>query len=176
METKTKDLRLTPEMLDKLKATKALGFKVEASFKYVLKVYREDLKDDIPKNLWPVFTLRSKDGLETAGIEDTMYIVMDGDGKKPKTYVNSGRLRIETLKNGILSVKNFPFEDGSIMDYDKLAKKITTTDSEGNTKTQTNVGSEEIIKYITPDVQTELQNAINERSSLTEEELVGLEF
>ena len=123
----TKNLRLTPEMLEKLKASKTLGFQVEASFPYVPKFFREE-KNGIPKELWTVYKLKSKDGLEVAGVEDNMYMTTDLKTKENKTFFKSGNLRIETLKKGILSVKRFLFEDGKSLDYDNTTKKMVICD------------------------------------------------
>lgn len=148
----TKNVELTEELKSKLKSAGQIGFQVDCTFKYVPKFYR-DPKNEIPKSLWPIFTLRSKNGLEIAEAEDKAgYINLE-----TKKYISeSGSLRIETLRNGIVDVKNFICEDGSIL---SCKNKLI----------------DELIKSLPIALQIELQNAINERSQLTSEELLGLE-
>ena len=63
----TQELNLTAEMREKLNRT--LGFNVKAEFPYVPIDYRNP-ENEIPKELWPVFILTSKDGIEVAELED----------------------------------------------------------------------------------------------------------
>lgn len=172
----TQELRLTPELKDKLRGS--LGFSVNATFTYVPKAFRQ--KDDngeyiIPKDFWPVFTLKSLDGLEAAKREDSAGYVTFGEKKnESKLHLQSGNMRIDTLSNGIKNVKNFYFEDGSVASFDSKLETMTILNGEeSGTK---RVSPKQFIRYIRPDLQIELQEAINERNILTEEELRGLEL
>ena len=64
------DKKLSNELREKLASKGALGFTENLEFDYVPKMYREKDKDsgeyDIPKELWPVFKLKAKDGIESA--------------------------------------------------------------------------------------------------------------
>jgi len=157
---------LTDEMKKKLGGS--LGFTIEAAFKYVPKAYRENA---IPKDLWPVFTLTSKDGLETSELEDCLgeYII-DRDSKTSAMKINSGSQRVQTLEIGIVNVKNFALSDGTLLTFDKEKAELVVA---GVVKKGASV--RDCIRYISPELQTELQNAINERKVLTTEELSGLE-
>jgi hypothetical protein len=151
----TKDIVLTDEMRKQL--NDVLGFEVEASFVYVPKAYR---KSTISKSQWPVFTLRSKDGLEIAEAEDNSgYFEYDSNDKnKSKLVMQSGKARVETLRKGILKVKNFLIENGKVISFDASKDDIDI-----------------FIKKIKPKLQLELQEAINERDTLTADEMLGLE-
>lgn len=145
-------VEMTEEIKEKLKAAGQLGFQVDAVFTYVPKFYR-DKKNNIPKSLWPIFKLKSKNGIEVAEAEDGIgYVNLDSIERK--YVIEAGKQRIETLEKGIVSVKNFICEDGSVVNC---------------------AGSKTLIKILPAAMQVELQNAINERSLLTPEELLGLE-
>jgi len=163
------DKRLDEKTLKKLKASGMLGFEVEASFKYVPKFYR-DPENSIPKEYWPLYVLKSKDGLAIAETEDNMSVTLDRKEEARSFTLKTGSVRISTLKNGIVSIKNQKTEDGRVLSYDVKTKKLIVGSSERECDT------EEAIRYMTANLQVDLQNAINERISLTEEELVGLGF
>lgn len=161
----TVKVTLTDEMKKKLGT--ALGFSVEAAFKYVPKAFREN---NIPKELWPVFTLTSKDGIQIAELEDGIGEVVYSQNASTTMKINSGTQRIQTLEIGIVSVKNFLLENGTIISFNKALGELVEG---GSVKKGATV--RDFIKYVTPALQTELQNAINERKVLTPEELTGLE-
>jgi hypothetical protein len=168
----TKDLRLTPELQKKLSGF--LGFSIDANFQYTFKVYREN---NVPKDLWPLFTLKSLDGLEVAQREDKAgFTSLDQESGQVQLHIGSGSKRIATLESGIVAIKNFILEDGSTLSFDKESGKITIL-AQKNGKQSSVVGTvSDIIKYLPAAAQLELQEAINEHSSLSEEELQGLEF
>lgn len=147
----TVDLKLTPEMAEKLKGFLAID--VNAKFKYVPKAYRNG--DGIPKEFWPIFTLNGKDAIDLAKAEDSAGVMeIDPESGKLTRYIpRAGSSRITTLKDGIDRWKNFRNEKGELIEY---------------------VNSDSISCLPVP-LQTELQDAINERKTLTEEELRGLE-
>jgi hypothetical protein len=152
-----KDVRLTDEMKAKLKDF--LGFDVEATFPYVPKAFR---RKDVPNELKPIFILRSKNGLDVAKAEDASgYFEYDAEQKgKSKLVMQSGSARVETLRKGIVKIKNFIMENGKAISFD--SSKETNID--------------EVIKRIRPKLQVELQEAINERAVMATEELLGLEY
>lgn len=163
-------LKLTPEMLARIK--NCTGFEIGNTFKYVPKAFREMEAGVyiIPKELWPVFTLRSKDGLDIAKIEDTTgYLTYDKEGNQ-KIFMRSGEVRVSTLESGIVKIKGLPLESGeSFLAFD--AEKETVT-IDGKTE---KCAGREVIKYLRTELQVELQEAINERSVLTDDEARGLD-
>ena len=161
---------MTPELKDKLRGYQA--FTVETPFIFVPKVFRENL----PKEQWPLFLLRSKNGTEVAKLEDTLVsreISNGADGADNTSIrINSGSNRLSTIEIGLLRVKNLPTETGEMLQYDKKLGTLTV-----GQKKLTNISSPlKAIEYFPAKLQVELQNAINERSTLSEEELRGLEF
>jgi hypothetical protein len=151
-----RDVTLTDEMRAQLKDV--LGFEVEANFPYVPKAFRGST---ISKSLWTIFTLRSKDGLEIAEAEDnTGYFEYDTkERNKSRLVMQSGKARLETLRKGILKAKNFITESGKAISFDAKNDDIDA-----------------FIRKIKPKLQVELQEAINERVTLTPDELLGLEL
>lgn len=176
MSEKIKEMQLTDEMKEALKGS--LGFNVNDNFNYVTEDFRKKNKDGeylIPKSFWPVWSLRSKDGIESADVEDSAgFMTYDDKTKESKMHIQSGKNRIENLKAGIVSVKNFLFEDGSRMDFDRTKRTATTRTPDGKEKTKAGIGVEHIIRFMRPDSQLEISNAINERKVLTVEEQQGL--
>lgn len=160
-----KILEMTPELRDKLKGF--LAFSVETPFAYVPKIFRENL----PKENWPVFMLRSKNGLEIAKLEDNSgFLTVDEANKSTSFHPQSGTSRLNTLATGIIKFKNYPMEDGALISYDSKLKTLVVG---GKSRTaQIN----DAIKHLPVDIQRDLQNAINERDTLAEEELRGLEY
>ena len=158
------DVRLTEEMQEKLK--NVIGFDVNSEFKYTFKAYREN---NIPKDLWPVFVLKSLDGLQIARQEDAIgYSTLDHD--QVRLHFTHGSQRISTLETGLVSFKNYMLEDGSFISYD--GKNIITSDGKVITA---GASVQNAIRFLKPSAQTELVEAINNHSVLTEEELRGLE-
>lgn len=164
------DLILTDEVKEQLKKAGMLGFTVEAAFPYVPSFYRKS--DKIPRELWPVYTLRSKNGVEVANIEDRTGAYQYEDGK-PVFKIMSGTNRLDTLRNGILKIKNQMMEDGSRFDFDAKTGEMVSYKLDGSTEKK-HTTLNKILEYLTPVIQVDLQNAINERTLLTAEELQGL--
>lgn len=152
MAEKNKPILLDEKMKEKLRAAGALGFSVENTFIYVPRAFREP-DSQIPKSMWTIYTLRAKSGIEIADVEDKAGYYEDG-----RLHLESGRTRLETLRIGIVSVKNFHMEDGTAVEY-KEGENIDT-----------------LLAKMPIRLQVELQNAINERKTLTKEELSGLEL
>lgn len=150
-----------------------IGFDTDSTFKYVPKVFKENL----PKEQWPVFTLKSKNGLEIASIEDNAGYIEYGKGKDDNVRYcsQSGKVRIETLRKGLKGVKNFQIGKSKfIKEWIEATGKLITLEN-GEEKSTSAVQVDSIIKHFKPALQIDLQNAINERSELTEDELQGLE-
>jgi len=177
-DTKIKEMILTDEIKETLKGT--LGFDVGDPFPYVPKAYRK--KDDsgafiVPKEMWAVFTLRSKDGIEAADAEDDSgYATYDDKAKEVKTYLQSGKARVANLRAGILKVKNLLCEDGSTINFEAAMKQMNRIDKDGKNHIKNGADTKALIRFIRPELQLELANAINERKTLSQEELQGLEF
>ncbi len=166
----TKDMVLTDEIKQKLKGF--VAFSVNNTFKYVPKVYREN---DIPKELWPIYVLKSKNGLEITKLEDDIgYVSIDNTGGDSKYMPRSGTIKLKTLREGIISVKNQLHEDGSFINFDAKTGIIIIKKQDG-TESKINSSIDGFIKYLPSDIQLDLVNAINERDTLTEEELQGLQ-
>jgi len=169
-QPKTEDVMLTDEVRGKLKGF--LGFQVEAAFKYTPKAFREN---DIPKELWPIWTLKSKDGVEAATVEDDAgYLEVDTNASSSKFHPQSGSMRLKALRRGILAVKNFILDDGDVLDWDQKTGDMVRRGEDGKKHTKNHVVVDAIIKHLTPAYQMEIQNAINERDVLSPEELRGL--
>lgn len=174
------DLILTEEQKAKLKEAGALGFNVSDSFPYVPEAYRvKDTEGNfiIPKELWCVFTLKSKDGIQVAEAEDKAgYMTFDQNQKESKYVLQSGKARVENLASGILAVKNLHCEDGSTISFSKERKLLITKNTDGIVKEQPGATIQAVIKKMKGTLQLEIANAINERSMLTEEEVQGLGY
>ncbi|MBU2249947.1 MAG: hypothetical protein KKD77_24590 [Gammaproteobacteria bacterium] len=166
----TKDVVLTQEMKDRLKGF--VAFTVDTDFSYVPKVYREN---NFPKETWPLYRLKSKDGIELAQAEDEagyVELAKKGDAQS-KLKMQSGKARLDTLRDGIISCKKQPLEGDRFVSYDKPSKTLTIIDAEGKEHIK-NTDVSGLIRLLPIALQMELQDAINERSTLTEEELSGL--
>ena len=170
------DMKLTPEMMAKIKD--CVGFDVYDTFIYSPKAFRQKDTDgnySIPKELWPIFTLKSKDGLEIAQIEDNAGFVEYRKDGSSIWHSQSGTTRVSTLGNGIIKIKNLPLDSAKMLSYSK--ENLTITITENGIDKKVILGEEnEIVKYLRPNLQVELQDAINERSTLTDEERRGLEY
>jgi hypothetical protein len=107
------------------------------------------------KKIWPIFTLKILNGVELAEIEDHAgYTVLDMKNMDKREFHGmSGSRRIETLKRGIVSWKNYTDENF----------KEVMFDGEGS------------LKRLPVEMQAELVNAIVEQLKLSEEELRSLE-
>jgi hypothetical protein len=165
----TRDVVLTDEMRAKLK--KSLGFNLNAEFKYVLKAFREACTD---KTSWPVFVLRSRDGIQISKDEDAIGAIIEynADTRTTKTNVRSGEQRVRILSDGIVEVKGFWLNDG-VSRVSWKEGKLSTVGGQKEIERQATVN--EVIRFIPISVQIELANAITENDTLTEEELRGLE-
>lgn len=165
------DMILTEEIKQKLKKAGALGFQIEATFKYVPKAYREKNGEGeyiIPKDLWPIFVLKGIDGVESALLEDDMhgkvtYDKIEKDGKFTGTsiQIESGKVRLNTLCKCLITWKNFRNVKG------ELIKAPEEDKVHGGLKRSA-------LRILHPDLQTELHNAITEQTILNDEELQGL--
>lgn len=155
---KTKEMRLTPEMKKKLLGF--IGFTKDPVFKYVPKIYREKNEKgefEIPKSLWPVFTLKGRTGLEIAELEDnTGYF--DADAKR--MHITMGSQRIKMLATNIMGWSNFYDDNEEIIECKRVGGEIYKTS----------------LQRLPDLLQKELFEAINMQSRLSEEELQGLEF
>lgn len=158
------DMVLTEEMKEKLKGV--LGFQIDSTFPYVPIAYREkngDGKYIVPKELWPVFTLKSKNGIEVAKAEDNAGYVTMAEKQDAKIFMTGGAARLDTLRKGVKAWKNWRDESGILIPFDERK------DIQGGQL------SDAKMKMFKVDLQKDLQNAINERSTLSPEELQGLE-
>jgi len=156
MEEENKEL--TPELREKLRGFMAFGENPE--FWYVPKIYRE--KNDkgefvIPKDLWPTFKLRGKTGIEIADEEDNAGY-LDPDTRK--VHLTTGKRRLSVLAKNILDWKNFRDEDGNAVACKRVGGEVYKL----------------ALKRLPAALQTELHEAINEQTKLSEDELLGLEL
>jgi len=151
-----KDLVLTKEMKEKLSGL--LAFQVDAIYKYVPALYREKKNGTyiIPKEFWPVFSIRSLNGVELDELEDTVgFTVLKADDPNYREFHGrSGTRRLEVLRKGLKGWKNFRDDTGKIVAYEE--------------------GDAGIAKLPLA-IRQDLQEAIMERMTLTEEELRSLE-
>jgi hypothetical protein len=177
----TKNVFWTPELQAKLD-NRDKGIIADRPFPWTPPAFRKKNEQGefvIPKALWPVFTLLSKDGIGIAKEEDFSRISFDQSNERLETEMKLGSRRIDTLSDGIQKVRGYPCEDGTLLDFDKKKKQLLIRTPGGqpgtyDTESKNDVGPEAFIKYINADNQIQIQNAINERSTLTKEELQGL--
>ena len=162
------NVQLTEEQMLKLKSSGALGFKLDATFPYVPEVYR-DSENKIEKSLWPVFTLKGIDGVRSSELEDSISSDVsykkfnkDGSSNGASFKLHSGKARIETLRLGLITWKNFRNDKGELIAKPKEDK------AHGGIERSS-------LRVIHPKLQAELVNAITEQKQLTEEERLGLE-
>lgn len=172
-------LELTTEQKNRISS--CMGFTVDTPFPYVPKAFRAVDSDSgepyLPKEAWPIFTLRSKDGLEIAELEDSAgYMTYDQKKDDARLRFESGTVRIQTLCKGIIRVKNYRMENDDIVDYDAKTCDMVIRHPDGKSKVRNNVDIRKFVKLMKADFQKEIQNAINERTTLTEEEARGLEL
>jgi len=158
------DIELTQEMKDRLKKIGCLGFELEEEWKYVPRSYREKDKKGkfkIPQKLWPVFTLRGLDGIETTEMEDLLNGGIEYVDGKTIARQNLGLAKTETCKRGIVTWSNFRNSKFEIIKPPE--------------KNPAGIGIiEDSLRYISPSLMVELTNAITEHMHLTDEELLGL--
>jgi len=163
------DVEMNEEIRKKLEEAGVLGYQIDAKFPYVPNAFKVKDGDDyiIPKELWTVFFLKSIDGFESAELEDLQrgnYSYDSVEGQKVSGMsmkVNSAKARVETLRRGLLGWKNFRDLKGRLVPAwvkDSIYKGA----------------SENSIRFIHPDLQVELCNAMEAQTIMTEEELLGL--
>lgn len=159
----SKKLTLTKEMKDRLKKSGMIGFSIRSDFLYVPLAFREKDNDGqyiIPKELWTVYKLKGIMGVDDLKIyEDVLSKV---ELSNEQALIKNSSIALSICKYGILCWKNQYSDNDSIVDFeiDELTKTISDK--------SLNVLSKELIR--------ELANAIYEHSTLTEDELLGLQF
>jgi len=164
------DVVMDEEMKKKLDGF--VAFELIAPFKYTPAVYVKNA----PREIWPIFTLRSKGGLEIAQIEDESgYVTYDPVSGQRVLKFQSGKQRIVTLQRGIVAVENLRTEDGGRIDWNNVTKCAKITSSIGEVEKLENTDVDYIIDRLPPMLQVELQEAINERKTISDEELLSLE-
>lgn len=171
----TVELTLTDEARKALIKAGALAFDARAEFEYIPLACRGD---DFPAELRTVWTLRSKTGIEMAKAEDNIghvEIQEDGNRDKTKFVAHSGSQRIDTLRAGIVQVRNLWCDNGERIEWKRDGINSTRGTLYKNGKPGKTVDVNVLIEKIRPTYQTELQEAIQERSVVSEEEVLGLE-
>ncbi len=163
-ETKIVNKVLNNEQRKLLAETGMLGFSENSEFIYVPKMYREKNTLDeykIPKELWAKFKLQGKDGIEASKMEDAMGYMEWDDTNNTKRWVGkSGSHRMKILTDGIKGWSNW---------YDVNGEEIPFRENN-------NVISTHSLKRIPAKLAIELANAIVDRTSLSAEELEGLDY
>ena len=143
-----------------------LPMRPAVSFPYVPKVFRKKDSEGnylFPKDQWAVFVLRVKDGIQSAELEDSLEASFDG-AEVSGLRMNSGSTRLQILRGCIVSVKNWRDAEGNEVKFGRdLAKK-------GNPV------SDAFLRELPPSLQTELADAITERSELQPEEVECLKY
>lgn len=152
MSVEKKDVSLTEEM--KKKIARYMAIVPEAEFKYVPAVYRIN---DMPKAVWPAFTLRGLDGLEATLNEDRT----EFSPGKGAYSLNSGESKLYSCRHGIRGWKNLRDQNGVIVPDAEFNFDGTLSDKS--------------LRLLSPSLISELANAINEQCRLTAEEELGLE-
>jgi hypothetical protein len=143
-----------------------LPMRPNQTFPYTPRVYRQKGEDGsylFPKEMWPVFTLRAKDGLGIASLEDEMEGVMEG-GEMTAIRVRTGSQRLQVLRAGLVNCKGWRDLEGKEVAFSRDAGKRGSPVSDG------------FLRELPQELQIELFNAITERSELSEEEKIGLKF
>ena len=143
-----------------------LAFKVDATFLYVPQACREKKESGeyiIPKQLWPVFVLRGLNGLDGTLKEDSMLDNISYDTAGNSTVrMRPGHVKVETCCKGITGWRNLRDVDGAVVPFPGV---------DPVTKIMPEAG----LACLPPALITELTNAIQSQSRLTEEEALGLE-
>ena len=160
------NVQLTPELRERLRGF--LGYDAVSTFPFVPPVFRErDAQGNwlFPKTLWPVFTLKAKDGLEVSQLEDRAgYTEYSLNDIMTRRYVStSGSFRIDTIRRGVKGWRNLLQDDLK-----------TPVPFQPDYIGPDGLLTEEGVRVIPVRMQVVLQEAINERSTLTQEELQGL--
>ena len=145
------DKKLSPEVEEKLKVMR--GFTPKSTFFWTPVIFKEN----IPREKWPIFKMTSRDGYDYAKSEDDMLYRFVGGNIK----TNAGVMRFMILQKHIVGWnKNVVDKDGNPLPFER----------------KDNLTTHETISRLTPELQREALNAINEQSKLSEEEIAGLEF
>jgi len=167
-------------MDDELKAKlkNCAPVRVKAPFTFVPEKYR---RSDIPKEYWPLFKLRGRNGIELASNDDTGFNTTFNSlnpDNSADMKIKVGEMRIAILKVGLLGIKNLILDDFSILIYNRGETTLIVKKEDGTIDTVLkNARVEDAISYLTStELQAELQNAIITQAILTKEELQGLEF
>ena len=141
----------------------ALGFTENVEFKYVPEIFREKNEDGtykIDKKYWAIFLLKGKDGIEVQKMEDGLgYMEYDKEGTR-KYVTKTGLTRITLLTDCIKGWKNW---------FDAEGKEIPFRENNGKITSHS-------LKRIPITLSMELANAITDRTTLSEEELLGLDY
>lgn len=163
METIIEDKVLDNKIRKMLSEIGVLGFTENVEFKYVPKAFREKNEDStykLEKKYWAVFNLKGKDGIEALKMEDGLGHMEYDDKKNKRTYISkTGSHRITLLTDCIIGWKNWFDADGREIPFRSNGTKI----------------SSHSLKRIPVLWAIELANAITERTTLSEEELQGLD-
>ena len=143
---KIKNVELTDKQRKKLNSF--LPVKVDGTFKYVPKIYREVYEEKD----WPVFILKPMTGTEALRTSDLMTgeFSVEEDGKS-KTTIQRGSYVVEVCHKGVVGWSNYKDDKGKMIGYDKELDVLPSA------------------------LMDDLCNAITEHTTLTEEELLGLE-
>ena len=88
--------------------------------------------------------------------------------------MQSGSQRVATLERGIVSVLRLHGENDELISYDAKSGSFEMKRGDGTVQKK-DLTIRQFIKYLPASLQVELQEAINERSILTPEELSGLQ-
>lgn len=150
------------------------GFQVDAEFEYVPKVFREAYPDD--KSKWPVFVLRSIDGAQIAEFESRSGSIVYKETGEREVNLSTGKMRLMEVSENLIKVMRYPLKDGALMFYDDNKGEITIRPVGGQAKTQPGKTGRDAFRYFPSSLQIELQRAVEERSILTDEEKLGLEY
>lgn len=160
------DVVLNDDYAAKLKGY--MGFEETNRFPYTPKVFRQKDKDGnfyVPKSKWPIFFLEGKDGIQASEIQDEAgYVTRDKNTGEQKIMLQGGKSRLSTLASCVKGWKNW---------YETDFKTLIPF----NEKTDIKSGKlvEAKLKKFPVPLQEELQEAINERDTMTKEELSGLD-
>ncbi len=162
----TTDVEVNEEYLLKLKGY--MGFEETDQFPYTPKVFREKDKEGkfiFPKKMWPVFYLVGKDGIEASELQDDAgYVTRDAKTGQSRIVLQGGKQRLETIATSVKGWKNW---------YETDFKTLIVFDKKTDLKSN-RLSNDKLKKFPIP-LQEELQEAINERDTMTKEELTGLE-
>lgn len=160
------DVVLDEAYLQKLKGY--MGFEETDKFPYTPKVFREKNADGdfiVPKSLWPVFYLVGKDGIEASHLQDEAgHVSIDKVTGNRRIVLEGGKQRLGIIATGVKGWKNW---------RESNMKVLIPFDAKTDIRNGKLIDAK-IKKFPVP-LQEELQEAINERDTMTKEELTGLD-